>query len=120
MKTLRNMLLVPAITISLASLGFAQATPATPATPASPSKKVEKSGKDEKAKIVHVTGDVVSLNKKAGTLIVKSDGKDLTITAQTQAAKKALDKIKAGETVKINGTEENGNLIARSIVSSKK
>jgi hypothetical protein len=120
MKTLRCMLLiVPAIIINLASLGLTQATPATPATPASPSKTIEKRGEENKSKVVQVTGEVVSVERAAGTLTVKSVGKDLVITAQTRAAKKALSKIKAGESVTVNCIEKDGKLMGRSIVGAK-
>lgn len=122
MKLLTSVVLIPAITIGLAGMSFSQATPATPATPASPSKKAEKMDtldKGRKTKESHASGAVVSVDKGAGTLTVNADGKDLTITAETRAAKKALDKIKKGDSVRVNYFEKDGKLHARSIVETR-
>ena len=68
-----KILVVALTTLSFSALGFAQAKPATPATPATPSapateKKTEM--KSEKAQATVLTGQVTSVDAKAGTLAV--------------------------------------------------
>jgi len=117
MKSVFRLFLVPLVALAFAGVSFAQATPATPAMPASPAKKEVK--KAEKPKATHSTGEVVSLDAKAGTLTVKANGKEMSLTTGSKGAKSALGKVKVGEQVRISYTEKDGRLIAHSIAAVK-
>ena len=117
MKNVLKLFLVPLVALAFATVSFAQATPATPATPASPAKKTEV--KAEKPKATHITGEVVSLDAKAGTLTVKTNGKEMSFTAGAKGAKSALEKVKVGEQVRISYTGKAGKLIAHSVAKAK-
>lgn len=118
MKSVLRLFLVPLLTLSFAAASFAQATPATPATPASPAKKEEKRAEKPKA-TRNITGEIVSVDAKAGTLTVKVSGKDISFAAETKGAKSALEKVKVGEQIRVSYTEKDGKLIARSVTEAK-
>ncbi len=119
MKNVFRLLLVPLIPLIFAGLTFAQATPSTPSTPA-PEKKMEKMEKKAaKSKVSHVTGEVVSADAKAGTLTVKAKDKEMNFTAESKSAKRALNKVKAGDNVSVSYTEKDGNMIVRSVAKAK-
>ena len=117
MKRILKLLLVPLATLSFAAASFAQATPATPATPAGPAKMEEK--KIEKPKASQITGDITTLDAKAGTLTVKANGKEMRFAADTKGARGALEKAKVGDRVRISYSEKNGKLIAHSVAEAK-
>lgn len=123
MKDMLKLFLVALITLAFSGVSFAQAKPATPAipaTPASPEKKAGKVGKKEgQPKTTRVTGQIISLDAKAGTLRVKAKDKEMSFTAETKGAKGALEKVKVGDTVSVSYTEKNGKLIARSVAEGK-
>lgn len=117
MKGVLRLFLVPLVTLAFAGASFAQATPATPAKPASPAVKSEK--KEEKPKARRIAGEIVSVDAKAGTLAVKVKDKEMSFTAETKAAKGALEKVKVGERVRVSYTEKDGKLIASSVTAVK-
>lgn len=117
MKSIYRLFLAALVTLAFTGVSFAQAKPATPATPAAPEKKAEM--KQEKPKAGRLTGEIVSLDAKAGTLTVKANGKEMSFTAQTKGAKSALEKVKVGEQVRISYTEKGGKLIAHSVTEAK-
>ena len=110
MKRILRLFLVPLFTLTFAGASFAQATPATPATP---EKKAEK--KAEKPKATRFTGEVASVDAKAGTLTVKAKDKEMSFTAPT----KALEKVKVGDRVRVSYTEKDGKLSASSVTPAK-
>ena len=114
MKSMLKLFLVAVMVLSFTGMSFAQATPAKPA---SPEKKTEM--KAEKPKITRITGDLVSVDAKAGSLTVKVKDKDLNLTAESKAAKSALEKVKAGDKVRVSYTEKDGKMIASSIAGVK-
>jgi glucose/arabinose dehydrogenase len=120
-KNALRVLIVALTTLAFSSIGFAQekkTTPATPATPAAPAteKKTEKS---EKPKTSRVTGEVTSVDAKAGMLNVKAKDKELKLTAESSSAKGALEKVKVGDMVKVSYTEKDGKMVASSIDKTK-
>lgn len=124
MKSMIRLFLVPLVTLVFAGVSFAQATPATPATPAAPEKKMEKADKKmeskaEKPKATSVTGEVSSVDAKAGMLTVKTKDKDVNLTAESKSAKGALEKIKTGDTVKVSYVEKDGKMVANTISKAK-
>ena len=89
-----KILVVALTTLSFSALGFAQAKPATPATPATPAAPATKTEmKSEKAKTIRVTGEVTSLDAKAGTFAVKEKDKEIKLTADSKSAKDTLAKM---------------------------
>ena len=79
MESILRLFLVPLLALAFATVSFAQATPATPATPASPAKKAEK------PKATRATGEIISVDAKAGTLTVKANGKEMSFTTATKS-----------------------------------
>lgn len=118
MKNALRVLIVALTTLAFSSIGFAQEKKTTPATPAAPAteKKTEKS---EKPKTSRVTGEVTSVDAKAGTLNVKAKDKDLKLTAESSSAKGALEKVKVGDMVKVSYTEKDGKMVASSVDKTK-
>jgi hypothetical protein len=117
-KNALRVLIIAVTTLAFSSIGFAQEKKTTPATPAAPAteKKTEKS---EKPKTSRVTGEVTSVDAKAGTLNVKAKDKDLKLTAESSSAKGALEKVKVGDMVKVSYTEKDGKMVASSIDKTK-
>ena len=71
--------------------------------------------KAEKPKAKSATGEVVSVDAKAGMLAVRVKDKEMSFTA----SKKALEKVKAGDRVTVSYTEENGKMMATSVKAAK-
>jgi hypothetical protein len=113
MKTMIKVLVIGLTTLVFSGLSFAQAKPATPAAPAM-EKKAE-----TKAKVSRITGEVTSVDAKAGSLAIKAKDKDVDLTAESKSAKGALEKIKVGDMVRVSYTEKDGKMVASSIVKSK-
>ncbi len=126
MKSVLRLVLVPLVTLAFAAVSFAQPAPVTPvpvtpvpitpAAPATPGKKMEKK---EGPKTTSITGEIASVDPKAGTLRVKVNGKEMSFAAETKGAKSALKKVGVGERVRISYTEKDGKLIAHSITEAK-
>lgn len=66
------------------------------------------------------TGDVVSVDAKAGMLTVKGKDKEMTFNAESKTAKSALEKVKAGDRVSVSYTEKDGKMVASSVRAVKK
>ena len=120
MKNSIQVLVVALTTLVFSGLSFAQAKPTTPATPASPGTEKKPEMKSEKSKTHQDTGEVKSLDAKAGTLTVKAKDKDLNLTAESKSTKSALEKIKVGDTVRVSYTEKEGKMIATSVKAESK
>lgn len=114
MKALIRVLIIGLTPFVFGGLSFAQATPATPAAPAkAPTKAVTK------AKVSRITGEVTSVDAKAGSLAIKAKDKDVDLTAESKSAKSALEKVKVGDTVRVAYTEKEGKMIVSSLVKTK-
>ena len=119
MKNALRVLVVVLITVAFSGISFAQAKPATPATPATPpAPAMEKKTESEKAKTTRITGEVTSVDSKAGTLTVKTKDKETNLIADSNA-KGALGKVKVGDMVKVTYTEKEGKMLASSIAGVK-
>ena len=119
MKNALRVLVVVLITVAFSGISFAQAKPATPATPATPpAPAMEKKTESEKAKTTRITGEVTSVDNKAGTLTVKTKDKEANLIADSNA-KGALGKVKVGDMVKLTYTEKEGKMLASSIAGVK-
>jgi len=66
-----------------------------------------------------LTGDVTSVDKKAGTLRVKAKDKEINLSADSKSTKAALEKLKVGDTVRVYYTEKDGKIIAASAVKAE-
>ena len=123
MKNMIKILVVALTTLSFSALGFAQAkpaTPATPATPAAPATEKKTEMKSEKAKTNGLTGEVTSVDAKAGTLTVKAKDKEINLTADSKSTKAALEKLKVGDMVRVSYTEKDGKMIVSSVKAESK
>ena len=76
--------------------------------------------KSEKAKTHRITGEVTSLDAKAGTFAVKEKDKEIKLTADSKSAKGALEKLKVGDMVRVSYTEKDGKMIASSVKAEAK
>ena len=112
MKTMIKVLIIALTTLTFSGLSFAQAKPATPAAPME--KKAE-----TKAKTQRITGEVTSVDAKAGTLAVKAKDKEVNLDAESKTAKAALGKVKVGDTVIVSYTDKDGKMVATSVKASK-
>ncbi len=117
-KTILGLFLIPLI-LTFSRASFAQPGPITPApitpapiTPGTPTGS-------ERPKIKSITGQVVSVDSKAGKLTVKARDRDVSFTTETKAAKSSLRKLKAGNRVRVSYTEENGKFGAQSVMKVK-
>ena len=122
MKNMIKILVVALTTLSFSALGFAQTKPATPATPATPAAPAEKKTetKSEKAKTHRITGELTSVDAKAGTFAVKGNDKEVKLAADSKSAKDALEKVKVGDMVRVSYTEKDGKMIATSVKAGSK
>ena len=115
MKNMIKVLVIALTSLAFSGVSFAQAKPATPATPAAPA--LEKS---EKARTNGVTGEVTSIDAKAGTFTVKAKDKEINLVADSKSTKAALEKVKVGDMVRVSYTEKDGKMIASSVKAESK
>ena len=122
MKNMIKILVVALTTLSFSALGFAQTKPATPATPATPAAPAEKKTetKSEKAKSHRITGELTSVDAKAGTFAVKEKDKEIKLAADSKSAKDTLEKVKVGDMVRVSYTEKDGKMIVTSVKAQTK
>ena len=86
-------------------------------TPARPDERMDKKGTSKQAG-KRATGEVTSVDAKAGKLAVKTKDKELDLDAKGTAAKKSLEKIHVGDKVTVSYTEQGGNLVAQSVTKA--
>ena len=109
MKTTVRALIIALMTLTFSGLSFAQEKAATPAAPAKTATK---------AKATRITGEVTSVDAKAGTLAVKTKDKDVSLDTDSKS-KAALEKIKVGDMVRVSYTEKDGKMVATSVAKTK-
>jgi Cu/Ag efflux protein CusF len=122
-KKMIKVLVIALTSLAFSGVSFAQAkpaTPATPATPAAPAMEKKTEMKSEKAKTNGLTGEVTSVDAKAGTLTVKAKDKEINLTADSKSTKAALEKLKVGDTVRVSYTEKDGKMTATSVKAESK
>jgi hypothetical protein len=115
-----KILVVALTTLSFSALGFAQAKPTTPATPATPAAPAMEKKTEMKAKTHRITGELTSLDAKAGTFAVKEKDKELKLTTDSKSAKDNLEKLKVGDMVRVSYTEKDGKMTASSVKAESK
>ena len=115
MKNMIKVLVIALTSLAFGGVSFAQAKPATPANPAAPAME-----KSEKAKTNRLTGEITSVDVKAGTFTVKGKDKEINLVADSKSTKADVEKLKVGDTVRVSYTEKDGKMIASSVRSESK
>src|SRR5207244_12463288 len=87
-------------------------------TPVDTTKRAGPRHSPENGKATGITGEVTSVDAKAGTLTVKAKDKETNLTADAKA-KASLEKVKVGDMVKVSYTEKDGKMVASSIAKSE-
>ncbi len=118
MKNMIKVLVIALTSLAFSSVSFAQAKPATPATPATPAAPAME--KSEKAKSNRLTGEITSVDVKAGTFTVKGKDKEINLVADSKSTKAEVEKLKVGDTVRVSYTEKDGKMIASSVRAESK
>ena len=118
MKNMIKVLVIALTSLAFSSVSFAQAKPATPATPATPAAPAME--KSEKAKTNRLTGEITSVDMKAGTFTVKGKDKEINLVADSKSTKAEVEKLKVGDTVRVSYTEKDGKMIASSVRAESK
>lgn len=109
MKTTVRMFIIALVTLTFSGLALAQDKAGTPAAPAKTATK---------AKATRITGEVTSVDAKAGTLAVKTKDKDVNLDTDSKA-KTSLKDVKVGDRVRVSYTEKDGKMIATSVAKAK-
>lgn len=117
MKNMIKVLVIALTSLAFSGVSFAQAKPATPATPATPAAPAME--KSEKAKNNRLTGEITSVDVKAGTFTVKGKDKEINLVADSKSTKAEVEKLKVGDTVRVSYAEKDGKMIASSVRASK-
>jgi hypothetical protein len=117
-KNIIKVLVIALTSLAFSSVSFAQAKPATPATPATPAAPAME--KSEKAKTNRLTGEITSVDVKAGTFTVKGKDKEINLVADSKRTKADVEKLKVGDTVRVSYTEKDRKMIASSVRSESK
>ena len=110
-----KVLIVALTSLVFTVVSFAQSKPAPSITPAPALEKTEM--KSEKAPATILTGQVTSVDAKAGKLTVKTKAKEIHLTTDSKSTKSALEKLKVGDTAKV--FERGGTVIAASPVKAE-
>jgi Cu/Ag efflux protein CusF len=113
-----KVLVIALTSLAFSSVSFAQAKPATPATPATPAAPAME--KSEKAKTNRLTGEITSVDVKAGTFTVKGKDKEINLVADSKSTKAEVEKLKVGDTVRVSYTDKDGKMIASSVRAESK
>ena len=98
-------------------LSFSQAEPATPVSPGSSAIENKTDIKSEKGQATVLTGQVTSVDAKAGKLTVKVKDREINLNTDSKSTKAALEKLKAGDTARV--FEKDGKVIAASPVKAE-
>src|SRR5262245_37431647 len=117
MKSMITFLLVALASLAFNDVSFAQTKPAAPATPDAPATEKKPEMKSENAQATVLTGEVTSVDAKAGKLTVKTKDKEVRLTTDSKSTRSALEKLKVGDTAKV--FERGGTVIAASPVKAE-
>jgi Cu/Ag efflux protein CusF len=117
-KNMIKVLVIALTSLAFSSVSFAQAKPATPATPTTPAAPAME--KSEKAKTNRLTGEITSVDVKAGTFTVKGKDKEINLVTDSKSTKAEVEKLKVGDTVRVSYTEKDGKMIASSVRAESK
>jgi Cu/Ag efflux protein CusF len=117
MKNRIQVSLIVLTSLGFGGVSFGQVKPTTPTSPAAPAieKKTETSSEKSQASIL--TGQVTSVDAKAGKLTVKVKDREINLNTDSNSTKAALEKLKVGDTAKV--FEKEGKVIAVSPVKAE-
>lgn len=96
--------------LAVAGISFAETMPAKPGNP--------ESGVDDKVSPKRATGQVTSVQAKAGKLEVKTSDQELSLNVPASATKKVLESIKVGDMVDVSFRDLGGILVADAVSKS--
>ena len=95
--------------LAFTSIAFAQTE--TPASHTAPAVEMKQTGQ-----ATVLTGKVKSVDPKAGKLTIKTNDREIRLTADSKTTRAALDKLKIGDTARV--FEKGGKVIAASPVNT--
>jgi hypothetical protein len=105
------------LSLALSGTSFAQVKPAMQSPPAAPAMEKSTEMKSAKGQATVLTGEVRSVNAKAGTITVKLKDREVNLTTDSKSTKAALEKLKVGDTARV--FEKDGKVIAVSPVKAE-
>ena len=117
MNNMIKVLVIASISLVFNGVSFAQAKPTAPATPDAPATEKKLEMKSENAQATVLTGEVTSVDAKAGKLTVKTKDKEVRLTTDSKSTRSALEKFKVGDMAKV--FEKGGKVIAASPVKAE-
>ena len=120
MKNIIKVLVLSVASLTFGGMSFAQMKPATPTTPDAPAMEKKTEMKSEKAKANVLTGEITSIDPKAGTFTVKAKDKEINLTADSKSTRARVEKLKVGDMVKVSYAEKDGKMIASSVRAESK
>ncbi len=95
--------------LTLAGMSYSQSLP--PTTP----ERAERGMENQSTSAKRASGEVTSIDPKAGKVAVKTGEEELNLSVQGSSAKKSLDSIKVGDKVNVSYRDQGAILIADSI-----
>jgi hypothetical protein len=113
-KNIINFLVAASGVLVFTSVSSAQGKPPTPASPAAPTMEKKTETKSEQPQPTVLTGKVTSVDPSAGKLTITTKDREIKLTTDSKATRKALEKLKVGDTAKV--FEKGGKVIAASPV----
>jgi Cu/Ag efflux protein CusF len=105
------------LSLAFSGTSSAQVKPAMQSPPAVPAMETPTEMKSAKGQATVLTGEVRSVNAKAGTITVKLKDREVNLTTDSKSTKAALEKLKVGDTARI--FEKDGKVIAVSPVKAE-
>jgi Cu/Ag efflux protein CusF len=122
MKNMLKVLVIAFTALIFGGVGIAQDKKAEKMEKSAADKPMtdQKTDKSTKAKSGTATGEVTSVDAKSGMLTVKTKDKDLNLTAESKSTKNALEKVKPGDTVRVNYSDKDGKMVATSVKADAK
>jgi hypothetical protein len=114
LKSTIRFLVVVLTSLAFNDVGFAQVKSGSPVTRGAPIMDKHMEMKSEQTQATVLTGKVTSVDAQVGTLTLKVKDREINLTTDSKSTKAALEKLKAGDTVKV--FEKGGKVIAASPV----
>jgi hypothetical protein len=111
MKKMIQVSLIVLTSLGFSRVSFGQAKPTTPPV----IEKKTKTSSEKQASIL--TGQVTSVDAKAGKLTVKVKHNEIHLNTDSDSTKTALERLKVGDTARV--FEKEGKVIAASPVKAK-
>jgi hypothetical protein len=116
-KSTIEILVIALTSLAFNGVSFAQAKSSTPAARLAPTMEPKTETKPEQAQATVLTGKVMSVDAKVGTLTLKLKDREINLTTDSKTTKAALEKLKVGGMAKV--FEKGGKVIAASPVKAE-